>query len=517
MYAAKHARAFPDKPAIVMARGGEVVTFGAFESASNQVAHLLRDTGLRRRDHMAIFMDNDYRMLLCEGGAERTGLFYTCVNSYLSAEEVAYIINDSRSRVVMTSATKAEVAHQLPELCPNVERWLMTGMAGASVGPFESWEEAISPYPTGPIADEQMGAPMMYSSGTTGRPKGILHPLADTHPGQDLPGMKGIMALWRYREGMVYLSPAPLYHTAPQVSVALALRLGATVVVMEHFDPTQYLELVERHGVTHSQVVPTMFSRLLKLPEQQRKSADTSSLEVIIHAAAPCPVPVKEQMIEWLGPILLEYYAATEGIGCTFCDSKTWLAHKGTVGRAVLGQVLILDDDGEPCETGTPGTVWFAGATSFEYFNDPTKTAESRTAAGDTSTVGDVGFLDDEGFLYLTDRKTHMIISGGVNIYPQETENLLVTHPKVMDAAVIGVPDDDLGEAVKAVVQPMPGVEPDEELERELIAFCREHLAHFKCPRTIDFQDELPRLPTGKLYKLPLRERYWSDHQSRIV
>jgi long-chain acyl-CoA synthetase len=286
---------------------------------------------------------------------------------------------------------------------------------------------------------------------------------------------------------------------------------------MEHFDPTQYLELVERHGVTHSQVVPTMFSRLLKLPEQQRKSADTSSLEVIIHAAAPCPVPVKEQMIEWLGPILLEYYAATEGIGCTFCDSKTWLAHKGTVGRAVLGQVLILDDDGEPCETGTPGTVWFAGATSFEYFNDPTKTAESRTAAGDTSTVGDVGFLDDEGFLYLTDRKTHMIISGGVNIYPQETENLLVTHPKVMDAAVIGVPDDDLGEAVKAVVQPMPGVEPDEELERELIAFCREHLAHFKCPRTIDFQDELPRLPTGKLYKLPLRERYWSDHQSRIV
>ena len=330
MYAAKHARAFPDKPAIVMATGGEVVTFAAYESASNQVAHLLRDAGMRRRDHVAIFMDNDYRMLLCEGGAERAGLFYTCVNSYLSAEEVAYIINDSQSRVVMTSAAKAEVAHLLPDLCPNVERWLMTGTVGAGAGPFESWEEAISLHPTDSIADEQMGAPMMYSSGTTGRPKGILRPLGDTHPGQDLPGMTGIMALWKYREGMVYLSPAPLYHTAPQVSVALALRLGATVVVMEHFDAAQYLE------------------------------------EAIIHAAAPCPVPVKEQMIAWLGPILLEYYAATEGNGCTFCDSETWLAHKGTVGRAVLGRVQILDDDGKPAKTGTPGTVWFSGATSFQ-------------------------------------------------------------------------------------------------------------------------------------------------------
>jgi long-chain acyl-CoA synthetase len=286
---------------------------------------------------------------------------------------------------------------------------------------------------------------------------------------------------------------------------------------MEHFDAAQYLDLVGRYGVTHSQVVPTMFSRLLKLPEQVRAAADVSTLEVIIHAAAPCPVPVKEQMIEWLGPIILEYYGATEGNGCTFCDSKTWLAHKGTVGRAVLGKVLILNEDGEPCDTGTPGTVWFGGATNFEYFNDPAQTTESRNQTGDASTVGDVGYLDDEGYLYLTDRKTHMIISGGVNIYPQEIENLLVTHSKVMDAAVLGVPDDDLGEAVKAVVQPVPGVEPGVALEQELIAFCREHLAHFKCPRTIDFQVELPRLPTGKLYKLPLRERYWSDHDTRIV
>jgi long-chain acyl-CoA synthetase len=517
MYAAEHAAAFPDKPAIIMATGGEMVTFGQYEAAANQVAHMMRETGLRRKDHVAIFMDNDLHMLVAEGGAERTGVFYTCVNSYLSAEEVAYIVNDSEARVVITSAAKAEVAYRLPALCPTVERWVMTGAATSPGEPFEAWEEAISHLPTSPIADEELGSSMTYSSGTTGRPKGILRPLPRAHPGEKLPGAEGITALWGFREGMVYLSPAPLYHTAPQVSVALALRLGATAIVMEHFDAAQYLDLVGRFSVTHSQVVPTMFTRLLKLPEEVRSAADVSSLEVIIHAAAPCPVPVKEQMIDWFGPILVEYYAASEGNGCTYCDSKSWLAHKGTVGRAVLGQVLILDDDGQPCETGTPGTVWFSGATSFVYFNDPARTAESRSASGDASTVGDVGYLDDEGYLFLTDRKTHMIISGGVNIYPQETENLLVTHPKVMDAAVIGVPDDDLGEAVKAVVQPVPGVEAGDELERELIAFCREHLAHFKCPRTIDFQDELPRLPTGKLYKLPLRERYWGDHANRIV
>jgi long-chain acyl-CoA synthetase len=286
---------------------------------------------------------------------------------------------------------------------------------------------------------------------------------------------------------------------------------------MEHFDAQQYLDLVGRYRVTHSQVVPTMFSRLLKLPDDVRAAADVSSLEVIIHAAAPCPVPVKEQMIEWFGPIILEYYAATEGNGFTFCDSADWLAHKGTVGRALGAEVLILDEEGNPCPVGVSGTVWFRGGANFEYFNDPQKTAESRNAAGDASTIGDVGYLDEEGYLYLTDRKSYMIISGGVNIYPQETENLLITHPKVMDAAVIGVPDEDLGESVKAVVQPAPGVEPGPELERELISFCREHLAHFKCPRSVDFQDSLPRLPTGKLYKRLLRDRYWADHATPIL
>jgi long-chain acyl-CoA synthetase len=288
---------------------------------------------------------------------------------------------------------------------------------------------------------------------------------------------------------------------------------------MEHFDPAEFLSLVERYRVTNSQMVPTMFSRLLKLPEHVRRAADVSSLERIVHAAAPCPVPVKEQMIAWWGPIILEYYAATEGNGFTFCTSEDWLAHKGTVGRALAGDLLILDDDGNPCPPGIPGTVWFGGATNFEYFNDPVKTAESRVTTGKSvrSTVGDVGYVDDEGWLYLTDRKSYMIISGGVNIYPQETENLLVTHPKVFDAAVIGVPNDDLGEEVKAVVQPSPDVAAGPALERELIAFCRENLAHFKCPRTVDFVDELPRLPTGKLYKRLLREKYWAGHSTSII
>ncbi|MEY2566685.1 MAG: long-chain acyl-CoA synthetase [Actinomycetota bacterium] len=516
MYAGEHARAHPDDPVIVMATGGEVVTYAQYEAAANRMAHLYRDLGLQRRDHVAFFMENNPRMLECEGGAERTGLYYTCINSYLSPDEAAYIVNDSEARVVVSSAALAAVANQLPAMCPDVERWLMVDTDGPQA-PWESYAEATAKYPAEHVADEELGAAMLYSSGTTGRPKGILRPLPDVHPGTPLPLMDFVKFMFGFREGMRYLSPAPLYHSAPQASVAAAIRLGATAVIMERFDPAQFLQLVEAHRITHSQMVPTMFSRLLKLPDEVREKADVSSLEAIVHAAAPCPVPVKQQMIEWWGPIIREYYGATEGNGFTFCTSEEWLAHPGTVGKTILGETLILDDDGQPCATGTSGVVWFKGATAFEYYNDPAKTAESRDASGEASTVGDVGYLDEDGYLYLTDRKTYMIISGGVNIYPQETENLLITHPKVMDAAVLGVPNDDLGEEVKAVVQPVPGVEPGPELERELIAFCREHLARFKCPRSVDFEDELPRLPTGKLYKRLLRDRYWEGHTSTIL
>ena len=518
MYAARFAAETPDAPLLIMSPSGRVVTYGEYEAAANRIAHLFRDQGLRRLDHVAFFMENNPAMLECEGAAERTGLYYTCINSYLSAEEVAYIVNDSTARIVVTSQAKREVAAQLPALCPNVERWLIADTDDPPPG-YEQLSHAMAAYPVTAVDDERLGAAMLYSSGTTGRPKGILRPIPDQPASDALPLLEGLKVLWSFREGMVYLNPAPLYHSAPQASVACSIRLGATTVVMEHFDAAQFLDLVGQYRVTNSQMVPTMFSRLLKLPKEVRDAADVSSLECIVHAAAPCPVPVKEQMIEWWGPIIVEYYAATEGNGFTFCTSAEWLAHKGTVGRSVSGTLLILDDDGNECPTGTPGVVWFRGATNFEYYNDPAKTAETRRGEGaDTiSSVGDVGYVDGEGWLYLTDRKTYMIISGGVNIYPQETENLLITHPKVFDAAVIGVPNEDLGEEVKAIVQPAPGVEPGPELERELIGFCREHLAHFKCPRTVDFVTELPRLPTGKLYKRLLRDKYWEGRSTSIV
>jgi acyl-CoA synthetase (AMP-forming)/AMP-acid ligase II len=286
---------------------------------------------------------------------------------------------------------------------------------------------------------------------------------------------------------------------------------------MEHFDAEQWLRLVERYRVTHCQMVPTMFNRLLRLPESTRRRYDVSSLERIVHAAAPCPVSIKHAMLDWFGPIITEYYGATEANGITNCDSAEWLAHPGTVGRCVLGELLILDDEGKECPTGVDGTIWFRGATNFEYFDDPDKTAENRTADGTTSTVGDIGHVDEDGWLYLTDRKSFMIISGGVNIYPQETENLLVTHPAVLDAAVIGVPNEDLGEEVKAVVQAVDPSRVGPELAAELIGFCRDNLAHFKCPRTVDFVGELPRLPTGKLYKRLLRDQYWADHKTFIL
>ncbi|MEZ5229003.1 MAG: AMP-binding protein [Acidimicrobiales bacterium] len=286
---------------------------------------------------------------------------------------------------------------------------------------------------------------------------------------------------------------------------------------MERFDPERYLQLVEEYSVTHSQLVPTMFSRMLKLPEDVRSRYDLSSLEFVVHAAAPCPVQVQHDMIEWWGPIIHEYYGATEGLGFTACNTEEWLAHPGTVGKVILGNLHVLDDDGNPSPKGEPGTLWFETATEFEYFNDPAKTAEATSSDGTMTSVGDVGYVDDDGFLYLTDRATFMIISGGVNIYPQETENLLITHPLVADAAVFGVPNADLGEEVKAVVQLMPDVPDTDETRAELLAFCAEHLSRQKIPRSIDFEAELPRLPTGKLYKRTLRDRYWGEGKSRIL
>jgi long-chain acyl-CoA synthetase len=514
MYLGKHAADHPDRAAFIMAATGETVSYAEFEARTNQLAHLLRSIDLQRLDHYAIFMENHPRYLEACAAGERAGLYFTCINSYLTAEEVAYIVDNCDAQVLITSAARADVARAALAHCPKVKMALIVDADGDDR--FVDYRAAISGFPTTPIDDECLGTAMLYSSGTTGRPKGILRPLPEAAPDFMIPLFQFLSDLWQYREGMTYLSPAPLYHSAPQAAVNLTLRAGGTAVVMERFDPEAYLDHVGHYRVSHTQLVPTMFSRMLKLTETVRAKADVSSLEIAVHAAAPCPVPVKEQMIEWWGPIIHEYYGATEGLGFTACDSEQWLAHKGTVGTVRAGTLHILDDEGNPAPSGTPGEIWFESASTFEYYHDPEKTRENTSADGKLTTVGDVGYLDEDGFLHLTDRATFMIISGGVNIYPQECENLLITHPKVADAAVFGVPNADLGEEVKAVVQPMPGVAADESFAEELIAFCREHLARQKCPRSIDFDPELPRLPTGKLYKRKLRDRYW-EGKSRIL
>jgi long-chain acyl-CoA synthetase len=497
MYPGQHAIKNSDKKAFIMASTGEAVTYGELDQRSNRLAHLLRGQGLKRLDHFSVFMENNNRFIESCSAGERTGLYYTCINSFLTADEVAYIINNSEAQVLITSASRLAVAHEALLQCPHVKLCLVVDgghslpVDGATV--YRDFAQAVAVYPVTAISDEALGIAMLYSSGTTGRPKGVLRPLEDQPPGSMLPLYAFLHKLWRCEESMVYLSPAPLYHSAPLANVSMVIRSGGTAVIMEHFDAEQYLALVARYRITHSQLVPTMFSRMLKLPDAQRKQYDLSSLQIAIHAAAPCPAKVKEQMIEWWGPIIHEYYGATEGLGFAACDTPEWQAHRGTVGRVIFGQVHVLDEQMQPVPKGQSGEIWFTSGSAFEYFNDPARTAATRSADGSMSTVGDMGYVDDDGFLYLTDRSTFMIISGGVNIYPQECENLLVTHPKVADAAVFGIPNEDFGEEVKAVIEPLPGVAPSPELAQELLAFCNQHLAHMKCPRSIDFTDKLPR------------------------
>jgi long-chain acyl-CoA synthetase len=389
-------------------------------------------------------------------------------------------------------------------------------MVDGTVAGYEALETAAAVHPPTPIGDEIAGADMLYSSGTTGRPKGVKIPLAMEPITQSNPLLELSRRMYGIDENTIYLSPAPLYHAAPLRFNMTVMKLGGTCILMEHFDAEEYLRLIGAHKVTHSQLVPTMFVRMLKLPEAVRLKYDVSTLKCAIHAAAPCPIPIKEKMIEWWGPIVWEYYAGTEGNGLTMIGSPDWLAHKGSVGKALVGKLKIVGEDGEEMPPGEAGTIYFADGREFSYHNDGKKTAESRHPKGWT-TLGDVGYADADGYLYLTDRKAFMIISGGVNIYPQEAENLLVTHPKVVDVAVFGVPNEDFGEEVKAVVQPHDMADAGPALAEELIAWCKERLSPIKCPRTIDFEAELPRHPTGKLYKRLLRDRYWQGRPTRIV
>lgn len=496
-----HAAATPDRPAIIMANSGATMTYAELDARSNQVAHLLRGHGLQRGDTVAIFLENCLDYLAIAWGAQRAGLVYVAMATKLTADEAGYIINDSGAQVIFAGASLGAVAANLPVV---KARYAL----GGPIAGHASYEDAVAAQPVTRIADESPGRDMLYSSGTTGRPKGVRGalPQGPLDAAEALTMMVGM--LYNFGPDMVYLSPAPLYHAAPLRYCMSVHRFGGTVIVMEKFDPEQYLALVEKYRVTQSQLVPTMFVRMLKLPDETRAKYDLSSLQVAIHAAAPCPVDVKHAMIDWWGPKIYEYYSATEGAGFTSITPQEWLAKPGSVGKSILGEIRVLGDDDAPVGPGETGRIFFHGGGEFSYHNDPEKTASVRTEHG--ATFGDIGHVDADGYLFLTDRASYMIISGGVNIYPQEAENVLTMHPKVGDVAVFGVPDSVMGEAVKAVIRPADGVTPGPELEAELLGFIRERLSHVKCPKSIDFIDEMPRHDTGKLYKRLLKDRYWA-------
>ncbi|UYO55496.1 acyl-CoA synthetase [Rhodopseudomonas palustris] len=501
-----HAKTNPDKVAYRMASTGQTITYRQLDERSNQGAQLFRSLGLKAGDHIALLMENRLAFMEICWAAQRAGLYYTAISRYLTKDEIGYIVQDCGAKVVITSAQGSETMKSLLSDAPGAPQYYMVD---PPITGFRSWEQETAAQPTTPIADEVAGYDMLYSSGTTGRPKGIKREFEGNAIDVPSPFLRLLCEkMCGMNAESIYLSPAPLYHAAPLRFNMMATTLGGTSIIMEHFDAEQFLALVEKYKVTQSQLVPTMFVRMLKLPDEVRSRYDVSTLKGAIHAAAPCPVDVKAKMIEWWGPILIEYYAGSEGNGVTVSTSQQWLAHRGTVGKAVVGTIKILDDEGDEQPIGEIGTVYFADAPSFSYHNDPDKTKKAYNEKG-WSTLGDVGYLDDEGFLYLTDRKSYMIISGGVNIYPQETEDVLLTHPDVADVAVFGVPNAEMGEEVKAVVQLRDGTAPSSERAAELIAFCRERLSPIKCPRSVDFEAELPRTPTGKLVKRHLKDRYW--------
>ena len=495
----------PHKPAIIMGDSGEMVTYRQLDERSNQGAQLFRALGLGKGDHLALMLENRREFLEICWAAQRAGVIYTPISSHLKADETAYILENCGASLFITSAAMADVASQALESAPGVRHRLM--LSGIRDG-FDSWEESVDAQPPTPIDDEANGMPMLYSSGTTGKPKGVYIPPESDAVDTPHPLAATLGAAFGFGPETTYLSPAPLYHAAPLHYNLMNLFLGGTSVVMERFDPERALALMEEHRATHSQWVPIMFVRMLKLPAEVRERYDVSAMQVAIHAAAPCPIEVKEQMIAWWGPIIFEYYGASEGIGFALIDSTQWLEHKGSVGRAVVGVAHIVDDEGRELPAGEIGTVYFSGDQArFEYHDEPEKTAGSFNEAG-WATVGDVGYLDDEGYLYLTDRKHFTIISGGVNVYPQEVENLLITHDKVADVAVFGVPDEEFGETVQAVVQPRNWADATDEVAFELLEWLRGRLSGIKVPKAIDFRQDLPRLDNGKLYKRHLMEEY---------
>lgn len=509
MYPGVHARTAPDKLAVVLADSGRSLTYRELDDRSAALARVLHDAGLRPGDVVALLTDNRPEAFEVFWAAMRSGLYITAVNSHLTAGEVAYIVEDSGAKALIVSTTLGELSEQVGEKVTIGSARLAFG--GAVRG-FESYEDALAG--AGPrLEEEPCGAIMLYSSGTTGFPKGIQPDLPERRvdePGEPL--VTVAQFLFGLTDSDLYYSPAPIYHAAPLRWGGAIHALGGTVVLAEKFDAETALRHIEEHKITAGQMVPTMFVRMLKLDDEIRARHDLSSLRVLVHAAAPCPPEVKRSMIDWLGPVIYEYYSSTEANGITFINSQEWLEHPGSVGKSVLGPAHICDEEGRELPAGEVGTIYLEyEKVPFSYHNDPEKTAASQHPEHPTwTTVGDLGYLDEDGYLYLTDRKSFTIISGGVNIYPQEIENVLALHPAVEDVAVIGVPHPEMGEEVKAVVQVSSGATTSPDLADDLIAYVRERVAHFKVPRSVDFVDELPRTPTGKLVKGKLKAAYAS-------
>jgi acyl-CoA synthetase (AMP-forming)/AMP-acid ligase II len=510
------ARTDPDHAAVVIAESGETLSYGGLEEAANQAAHLFRAIGLKRGEVVAAFLDNTPQYFVLAWATQRCGLYLTTISSRLTAGEAAYIVGDSGARALVASSSLAEVASAVaaaPEASALACRLAVDGL----ILGFEDWTDSLSRFPTTPVADESAGTYMFYSSGTTGRPKGVPYPLPEGAVEALDAGTALRQPIYGWDRDTIYFHPAPLYHAAPLGFGCMIHRCGGTVLLAQRFDAEEALAFIERYRVTHSQWVPTMFVRFLKLPPGVRERHDLSSMTVAIHAAAPCSRSVKRQMMAWWGPILHEFYSGTEASGVTMIGPEEWLAKPGSVGKARVGVIHIVDDAGDEVPAGHEGAVYFEGGLDFKYLNDPAKTAESRLPGRTWSTMGDLGYVDEDGYLFLTDRKAYMIVTGGVNVYPQEVEDVLIAHPDVIDAAVFGVPNAEFGEEVKAVIQPAIDAPPTDELTEALRNWCRDQLSPVKHPRSFEFQAQLPREPTGKLLKRQLRDPYWADHGSRIA
>jgi len=507
------AQSDPEHLALVTPDGRQVKA-GALLARANQLVHGLRKRGLANGDAIAVVLPNGAPMIELYLAATQTGWYLVPINHHLTASEIAYIVEDSGAKVLVADERFAAASRAAAD---EIEFPAAGRFAVGSIPGFQPYAALSEGESADTPADRTAGAVMNYTSGTTGRPKGVRRRLMPIEPEMMASMVSMLLAMFGIEFGGegVHLVGSPLYHTAPLVFAGVSMHVGHTLVVMEKWTPEDSLAVMARHRVTTSHMVPTQFHRLLALPDEVKKRYDLSSLRHMIHAAAPCPVDVKRKMLAWWGPTIYEYYAASEG-GGTIVTPEEWLKHPGTVGRPWPGsEIRILDDEGNQRPTGEPGTVYMQlGVQDFEYHKDPAKTSANRRDG--FFTVGDVGYLNEEGYLFLCDRKIDMIISGGANIYPAEVEAAMLAHPKVGDVAVFGIPDDDWGEQVKAVVEPAAGATPGPALAEELLAFCATHIAKYKSPKSIDFIAEMPRDPNGKLYKRKLRDPYWQGRERRI-